>query len=126
MITNSLLVASLICTGIYALFLEGNLLSPVRVRVANFLDKRVGPRASKIIQKPLYGCLPCMASVWGMILVGFNIPVILALCGMNLIVERLIDAPDEPGALTVLGASQETEYSDDVPTISRQVKTGSI
>jgi hypothetical protein len=113
---NSIVVISLICTGIHALFLEGNLLSPVRVRIANKLDVLCGKRWSKIIQKPLYDCLACMASVWGLIFAGFNIPVILAVCGFNFIIARMIEAPDEPEMLTVHGT---TEYADDIPTISR-------
>jgi hypothetical protein len=116
---GQVIIASLIITGLHFAFMQGNVLSPVRVFVANYLDKWFGQKVSKYIQKPLWACMPCMASVWGLILCGLNIPVILGVCGLNVIISQAVDFGEGE---VIHGTMQETEYHDDVPTISRQIK----
>jgi hypothetical protein len=116
---GQVIIVSLIITGLRFAFMQGNVLSPVRVWCANRLDVLVGQSWSKYIQKPLWGCMPCMASVWGLILCGFNIPVILGVCGLNVIISQAVDFGEGE---VIVGTVQETEYHDDVPTISRQIK----
>lgn len=75
-------------TAVYTLFQEGNVLSWIRVAVANGLDK-INQRASKYIQKPLWDCLPCMASVWGMLFSwSINVELLLIICGLNVLIDR--------------------------------------
>lgn len=78
-------------TGIHVAFQTGNVLSFVRIAVANALDKAVGKKWSRYIQKPLWDCLPCMASVWVLVLSQHvDLGVTLAVCGLNAVIERLI------------------------------------
>lgn len=111
---------SLIITAIYVCFSQGMILSFVRVAVANLLDKRIGKKWSLYVQKPLWGCLPCMASIWTVVIAWrFDIWLMLAVCGLNVIISRIIER-DETVELEVKGTERVTEYHDEVPTISRQ------
>lgn len=111
-------ILSLIITGIHTAFQAGNVLSPVRVLLANVLDRIIGKTWSRYAQKPLWDCLPCMASVWGIVLSwSFNVPLLLAICGLNVIISRSIEQEE---SMMITGAEQETEYHDEVPTLSRQ------
>lgn len=116
---EKIIIVSLIITGLHFAFMQGNVLSPVRVWCANRLDAWIGQKWSKYVQKPLWGCMPCMASVWGLILCGVNIPAILAVCGLNVIISQSLTFGEGE---VIVGTVQETEYHDDVPTISRQIK----
>jgi hypothetical protein len=115
-VIEKIIIASLIITGIHIAFQEGMVLSPVRVFLANKLDALAGKRWSTYIQKPLWACMPCMASVWGLILLGVNIPAILAVCGLNVIISQSLTFGEGE---VITGTMQETEYHDDIPTISR-------
>lgn len=85
---------SLMITGIYICFQEGNIFSFVRVWIANQLDRLVGKKASKYMQKPLWDCLPCMGSLWSiLILWKVDLWVLLAVVGLNVIIQTLI--PDK-------------------------------
>jgi hypothetical protein len=110
---EKIIIVSLVITGLHFAFMQGNVLSPVRVWCANRLDAWFGQKWSKYIQKPLWGCMPCMASIWGLILCGVHLMPILAVCGLNVIISQSL----------VFGEGEvihgETEYFDDVPTISR-------
>lgn len=111
-------ILSLMITGIFIAMSPGNLFYPVRVFVANTLDRIVGKKNSKYVQKPLFSCLPCMASAWGILLSwSFDIRLLLAVCGLNVIISRIVERDE----LVVPGTQQETEYYDDVPTLSRQL-----
>lgn len=115
-----IVIVSLIITGLHIAFAAGNFLSPVRVFVANYLDKGFGQKVSKYIQKPLWDCLPCMGSVWTLIITWhFDLWLIAAVCGLNTIIGRLIEK-DEVVLEEVKGVERVTEYHDEVPTISRQ------
>ena len=106
------LLISLMITGIYKAFEEGNFLSPVRVWVANMLDNALGKKWSKYVQKPLWSCIPCMVSVWGILFSwSFNVPMLLAICGVNVIIERVIGSGE-----LIIGEASETV---DVPTLRR-------
>jgi hypothetical protein len=110
------IILSLIITGLHVAFQPGNVLSPVRVFLANGLDKILDNKWSKYVQKPLWDCLACMSSVWTIVLTwSFDIRVILAVCGLNVIISRLIERDE-----AMVPVEQVTEYHDDVPTISRQ------
>jgi len=89
--TERALILSLQIIAIFLLFQEGNALSPVRVRVANWLDSVVSKRTSAIIQKPLWECYPCMASVWTIVLTQRIEPgLILLVCGINYLLCKTI------------------------------------
>lgn len=86
------LVLSLMITAIHAAFLEGNILFPVKVKGAKLFEKLLGWKWAKIVQKPLYDCLTCMASVWTIALTwSFDIKTILVVCGINVIIEKVLD-----------------------------------
>jgi hypothetical protein len=77
---------SLCIVAIHFCFSEGGVFSFVRIAGANLLDK-LGKRTSKIIQKPLWDCLPCMASVWTILLSwSFDILLMLSVCGFNMLI----------------------------------------
>jgi hypothetical protein len=88
---------SLMITAVYACCGDGMVLAEIRIAVQNFLDRRLGNRVSEIVQKPLFGCLACMSSVWGIAgCIALGIPVsewiftILQVCGMNVLISRLL------------------------------------
>lgn len=94
---QTIAVLSLSITGIHAAFQQGNVLGWLRIAVANWLDKVFGVKVSRYVQKPLWDCLPCMASVWTIVLtVSINVPLILGVCGLNACIERLILSYDGP------------------------------
>jgi hypothetical protein len=99
---EKVVILSLMITAVYTLFQEGNLLSPVRIWGANILDRSFGLKWSRYIQKPLWDCLPCMASVWGILLSwSFDVRLLLAVCGVNVIVSRFVFDDDEPRAQVI-------------------------
>lgn len=83
-------------TGVHTAFQEGNVFAWCRVRAANWLDRVAGLKASRYIQKPFWDCLPCMASVWGMLLtLSFDVPLLLAICGMLTIIDKILSYGEE-------------------------------
>lgn len=89
-------LVSLMITGIYVSFQDGNILSPVRVFVANGLDKFLGKKWSRVIQKPLWDCLACMASLWTIALTQrFDIGLILAVAGLNALIDKWFTDEEE-------------------------------
>jgi hypothetical protein len=117
---TSVILMSLIITGIHIAFAEGNALSFVRVWIANRMDAAIGSKWSKYIQKPLWDCLPCMSSVWTIVITRrFDLLLICAVCGLNVIIARVIEQDEA----LVHGSEQQTEYHDEIPTLSRQMKT---
>lgn len=85
------IVFSLIITAIHISFWQGMIFGIFRVDV---LDK-ICP---KILRKPLYECLPCMASIWTIVLsIAFGIlsikPIVLILivCGINALIDSFLN-----------------------------------
>ena len=100
------LILSLTITAIYILFQEGMLLGWFRVLAENKIDKVFislakkfkeqyvisGKKWSKYIQKPIWGCLICMASVWTIILTwSVDVKLIFVVCGINVIIDKFIN-----------------------------------
>lgn len=112
-----LIEISLICTGIYVCFLEGMVFYKLRnyieyslpyILSINFifvyifmgiLNKKETIKQtfcrfkwlSEIIIKPLYDCLPCMASFWTcVILWKIDIKSMLIVCGINTIIASVL------------------------------------
>lgn len=88
---------SLMITAVYTCCGDGMIFAEARITVQNWLDNWLGNRASDVVQKPLFGCLACMSSVWGIIgCVVLGIPVsewvftILQVCGLNVIITRIL------------------------------------
>ena len=80
-----LLIASLVCFGIWNAFAPGMIFG----RLGDIFERRL-PQA---LQKPLYSCPPCLASIYGSVmwfLLGGDttlwIPFVIALSGFNRIV----------------------------------------
>ncbi len=98
MLINAVII-SLQITAVYVTFMDGNVLAWLRIGAANILDKIFGSRASRYIQKPLWDCLPCMSSVWTIVLAWpFNWlqdwRLVLAVCGITFILDRIIEYLD--------------------------------
>jgi hypothetical protein len=82
---------SLIITGFHVSTWQGMILGPARIFLANNLDKVFGKRLSRILQKPLWDCLPCMAGIWTIMLMWeFDLLAILAVCGLNAVIDSII------------------------------------
>jgi hypothetical protein len=97
MITAAIILSFQI-TAIYALFQQGMMLAVVRTKSANQLDKLLGLKASRYVQKPLWDCLACMASLWTCLLSwSINIELMLLVCGINYLIEAAILEADERG-----------------------------
>jgi hypothetical protein len=87
---------ALIITGIHVTFWPGNIFSSVRELAANGLDKLLGRKWSRYVQKPMWDCLPCMASLWTCVLTWrIDILLMLGVCGFLLIVDNSITHPDD-------------------------------
>lgn len=84
---------SLACLGIHCLTSEGMVLNKPAEWIHNKLDGVFD--FSDFICKPLFDCMPCMASIWGII--GWFyfqpdihlIPYLLILCGVNTLVSKV-------------------------------------
>lgn len=86
------IILSLQITAIYIVFQQGMLLGWFRIALANDFDKTIGKKWSRYIQKPLWDCLPCMASVWTIILMhDFDLGMILLVCGLNVIINKILE-----------------------------------
>lgn len=96
------IIISLAITGIHIAFQDGNVLMLPRIWIANVLDRSLGKKWSRIVQKPMWDCMPCMASVWGFPFAVYFIgdwrvlPAVLAVSGLNTVIERTIYVSDEP------------------------------
>lgn len=83
------IILSLQILAIHLAFSDGNIFSPVRGMGGNLLDKVFGKITSITIQKPLWDCYVCMASVWTITLSrSFDIFLILLVCGINYIIYK--------------------------------------
>jgi hypothetical protein len=92
------LILSLQITAIYVCFQEGMLLGWLRIFLANWLDKYLGSKISRYVQKPIWDCLPCMASVWTLLLAlryirepDIIMALILIVCGINVLIDKILD-----------------------------------
>lgn len=91
---ENVLLLSLKIVGIYCIFQQGNILGEIKIGGANLFDKTFGKKWSVIIQKPLWGCLPCMSGLWSIVLTGdVSLELILSVCGILYIIDKLL--PDE-------------------------------
>lgn len=84
-----LLLGSLWCYGIYAVFDNDHLLGP--------LGDWIESNTSTTFIRPLFGCPPCMASfhggVLGFVMFGLTwtvLPYMICLCGLNYIIKNII------------------------------------
>jgi len=90
------LISSLIITCIHVLFWDGMLLGSIRANMDDFLPY--------FWQKPVYACVICMASFWGLTIYGVSlingfelghpllmlVPYLLLVCGINTLISGLI------------------------------------
>lgn len=87
---EAVLLLSLCITGIYVSFQSGMIFGDLRAALASSMDKALGKKVSRYIQKPLWDCLPCMASIWVIILTwGIDVLLILAVCGLNALIDSV-------------------------------------
>ncbi|MDR1886710.1 MAG: hypothetical protein LBQ70_02230 [Prevotellaceae bacterium] len=94
---TSVIEISLMITAIHICCRDGMIFSEPRIFVQNRLCRRFGHRISAIIEKPLFACLVCMSSVWGLAgCIALNIPAsewiftILQVCGLNSIITYFV------------------------------------
>ena len=97
-----LIEISFICAGIHVCFMEGMIFDYLRldIMLMDLYEKYPKWSAEKWlkianalnwIQKPLYDCLPCMASFWTCIILWkIDIKSMLIVCGMNAIIASLL------------------------------------
>ncbi len=95
MIITSLQI-SLCILAIYACTRDGMILGKLRAYIQTLIDKIFGVEASEWVCKPLFECITCMASVWGIIgCIVFGVSLIdwpvtiLMVCGINVIFKGL-------------------------------------
>ena len=88
---------SLCIVAVYECTQEGMILHRARAWAATQMDRRLGDARSEWLQKPLWGCLICMSSIWGLIFsVAFEVALIdvpltiLMVCGVNSLINRVI------------------------------------
>jgi len=88
---------SLCILAVYACTREGMILERPRAAVQTFLDRVCGYSLSEWLQKPLFGCLVCMASLWTLVLSPvfsvklWDIPIMaLTVCGINYVLWKFI------------------------------------
>lgn len=117
-----IVLISLFCNGMYLLFNWGNLLEPIRkwyidicggvqgnnsnINWTYNVDNQLVHAKKIFLYKPLFGCITCMASIWGSIAYwtityiqkDINIhslilyPIIIVCCSaMNFIINRLYE-----------------------------------
>ena len=84
---------SLVCVCIHTITQEHKILFPLR----QLIDRLTAYRYIAWIRKPIYDCLPCMASIYGIIWTVYMeanlLPaasLILAVCGINALFEAMI------------------------------------
>lgn len=84
---------SLMTTAVWACCLEGMILGKPVIALKNFLEDLFGYKIARYIEMPLWGCLICMASLWGAFFCAvMGVPlaewpfVILQVCGLNAVI----------------------------------------
>lgn len=85
---------SLVMTAIFVAVQPGNILEIPTAFISTCLDMvfKKRPAISVYIVKPLWGCLPCMGSVWVTILTRhFDLQQILIVVGINCIIDKFLD-----------------------------------
>jgi hypothetical protein len=89
---------SLCIIAIHECTQEGMIFYRVRAFVATIMDRLFGDRRSEWLQMPLWGCVICMASCWGVVfsmvlgVAWSDVPVtILMVCGINVLFSRVIN-----------------------------------
>lgn len=78
-------------TSVHVALWDGMMLSRVREVIASALDRLVGKKWSRYIQKPLWDCLPCMASIWTIAwTLSVNVQLILLVCGVSVLIDCIL------------------------------------
>lgn len=86
------IILSLEITALYILFQQGMLLGWFRIIMASLFDGVFGLQWSRYLQKPIWDCLACMASIWTIILtLDFDLKLIMIVCGINTIISKFLD-----------------------------------
>lgn len=112
MISLCLILNSLLCFGVRAACLPGNILYPLVYPIESWKERRMTDNIDwftsvvHYLTKPIYLCTPCMASFWGFIFVSYlgvhlgfcNVlsevgmaTYILILCGLNFAMAKFLD-----------------------------------
>jgi hypothetical protein len=88
---------SLCILAVYSCTREGMLLARPKAAIQSFLDRVLGVVWSEWLAKPLFGCLTCMSSVYGVVFCfAFGVPLsewiitVLTVCGINTVFSALL------------------------------------
>lgn len=87
------LITSFQITAIHVACWQGMILFGARNKAAKFLFTA----GHSWLEKPLYDCLPCMASVWGLLFWWFDglnynpIQVVLCVSGINCLIQCVVN-----------------------------------
>lgn len=90
------LLTSLKILAIHVICRKGHIFFGLRNQVARFIYKT----KLTVLEKPLYDCMTCMASIWGLLFWAIGgrefhpVSVIFIVCGINIILART--APEMP------------------------------
>jgi len=96
MLMNAFII-SIQIIAVHLCFKQGEIFGEVRIATANLLDWLFGKSMSIYIQKPMWNCVVCMASIWTIILSwSFDIHLILLVCGINYFLDKFIPVDDMP------------------------------
>lgn len=88
---QQVILLSLQILAVHVICQPGMIMGCPRAFLATGLDRMLGMKWSKIVQKPLWDCLACMSGIWTIILTQtFNLPLILAVCGLNYLIQKAI------------------------------------
>jgi G:T-mismatch repair DNA endonuclease (very short patch repair protein) len=105
---ETVICLALIITAIHVCFWQGNILGFARIWTANQLDKYLGIKWSRYVQKPLWDCLPCMSSVWTIVIAWeVDVLMILAVCGAMIFIDQIIVHPDSPDYVKPIKENEE-------------------
>jgi hypothetical protein len=95
MVIEQAAILSLKITAVFVIFQTGMILGWFRISTANTLDWLFGKKISMYVQKPFWGCLPCMSLIWSIVFdVNVSFETILIVCGMNTIISKFLSYDD--------------------------------
>jgi len=93
---SQLIITSLIILGIHNAVKPGMIFYSTRLKIVGFFITRIDPNHWEKVEKMLFICPPCMASIYGTIAFLFTgqpiimyIPFIFALSGLNYIFAKI-------------------------------------
>jgi len=88
---------SIMITAIWGMMKSGNFLYPLRWLIDSIIEW-LPPKIFLYVRKPLYDCLFCMSSIWGIVFtfwwdIGLieHCLLLLKIAGINYLIQRMVD-----------------------------------